>query len=94
MYSDADAYSLHVGYADEARRIGSRACRASRTSAVDRILDAAKRSGAGPDPPGYGFLAENAALARACRDAGLTFVGPPPEAIEAMGSKQSTRRAA
>jgi acetyl/propionyl-CoA carboxylase alpha subunit len=72
--SDADKDSLHVGYADEARRIGPAPARESYL-AVDRILDAAKRSGADLIHPGYGFLAENAAVARACRDADLTFVG-------------------
>ncbi|HET9796203.1 MAG TPA: biotin carboxylase N-terminal domain-containing protein [Thermoanaerobaculia bacterium] len=91
VYSDADKGSLHVAFADEAYRLGPPPARESYLS-VERILDAAKRSGATLVHPGYGFLAENAGFASACTDAGITFVGPPPSAIDAMGSKTESRR--
>ncbi|HKB70954.1 MAG TPA: biotin carboxylase N-terminal domain-containing protein [Thermoanaerobaculia bacterium] len=91
VYSDADRGALHVGYADEAYRLGPAPARESYL-AVDRILDAARRSRATLLHPGYGFLAENAEFASACADAGITFVGPPPAAIDAMGSKTESRR--
>lgn len=86
MFSDADASARHVREADEAVRIGPAAPRESYLS-FERILEAARRSGAQAVHPGYGFLSENAAFAQACLDAGLVFVGPPPQAIAAMGSK-------
>jgi acetyl-CoA/propionyl-CoA carboxylase biotin carboxyl carrier protein len=86
VYSDADAGARHVLEADTAVRIGPAAARESYLSA-ERIIEAALATGAEAIHPGYGFLAENAAFARACQQAGQVFVGPPPEAIEAMGDK-------
>ncbi|MCX3058814.1 ATP-binding protein [Streptomyces beihaiensis] len=86
VYSDADADARHVREADEAVRIGPPPASESYLS-VERLLDAAARTNAQAVHPGYGFLAENAEFARACEDAGLTFIGPPADAIALMGDK-------
>ncbi|WP_199563928.1 MULTISPECIES: ATP-binding protein [unclassified Streptomyces] len=86
VFSDADADARHVREADTAVRIGPAPASASYLSA-DRLLEAARRTGAQAVHPGYGFLAENAAFARACTEAGLAFIGPPAAAISLMGDK-------
>ncbi|MEV4501224.1 acetyl/propionyl/methylcrotonyl-CoA carboxylase subunit alpha [Streptomyces klenkii] len=86
VFSDADAQARHVREADTAVRIGPAAAAESYLS-IPRLLEAAARTGAQAVHPGYGFLAENAAFARACADAGLAFIGPPAGAIELMGDK-------
>ncbi|MGA5702357.1 acetyl/propionyl/methylcrotonyl-CoA carboxylase subunit alpha [Peterkaempfera bronchialis] len=97
VHSDADADALHVREADTAVRLGP-PDRADSSAAetylhIPRILEAARRTGAQAVHPGYGFLAENAAFARACADAGLVFIGPPPSAIELMGDKINAKEA-
>jgi acetyl-CoA/propionyl-CoA carboxylase biotin carboxyl carrier protein len=91
VYSEADRAALHVRLADDARLIGPGTPSESYLS-IERILEAARASGAEAIHPGYGFLAENAAFARACDDAGIVWIGPPADAIEAMGSKIESRR--
>ena len=91
VYSDADRTALHVLYADQAMPIGPAPSRESYLR-IDRIIEAAKKSGAEAVHPGYGFLAENADFAQACIDAGLIFVGPSPDSIRAMGSKTESRQ--
>ncbi|WP_031478559.1 acetyl/propionyl/methylcrotonyl-CoA carboxylase subunit alpha [Streptomyces bicolor] len=86
VFSDADADARHVGEADTAVRIGPAPAAESYLS-VERLLEAAARTGAQAVHPGYGFLAENAAFARACAEAGLVFIGPTAESIALMGDK-------
>ena len=92
VYSDADRTALHVRHADQAVYIGEPTPRESYLR-IDKILGAAKATGADAIHPGYGFLAENADFAQACVDEGLTFIGPTPYAISTMGDKQAARAA-
>ena len=86
VYAEPDRGSLHVDYADEAFLVES-------YLKADALVEAALRAGAQAVHPGYGFLAENAGFARAVLDAGLVWIGPPPEAIELMGEKTRARTA-
>ena len=91
VYSDADRHARHVAMADEAVHIGGSPARESYL-VVEKILDAARRTGAQAIHPGYGFLSENAGFAEACEKAGVVFIGPPPSAIRAMGSKSEAKK--
>ena len=91
VYSEADVIAPHVRESDEAVHIGAAPSTDSYLRG-DRIIDAARRTGAEAIHPGYGFLAERESFARAVPDAGLVFIGPPAEAIAAMGNKTSARQ--
>jgi geranyl-CoA carboxylase alpha subunit len=90
LFSDADADALHVQMADKAVNIGPAPVQQSYLNS-SAIIEAARRTGAEAIHPGYGFLSENAGFARACQQAGITFIGPSPEAIELMGSKRLSK---
>jgi len=91
VFSDADAGALHVRQADEAVRLGPPPAADSYLN-IAALLDAARRTGADAVHPGYGFLSERAEFAQVCIDAGLVFIGPPPDAIRAMGDKAAAKR--
>ena len=93
VFSDVDRNSLHVRLADEAYPIGPAPSRESYLR-IDKLMEVARRAGCDAVHPGYGFLAENPAFPRACRDAGVTFIGPSAEAMEALGSKTAGRQLA
>src|SRR4249919_1304160 len=90
VYSDADKDALFVGFADEAYGLGEGASDVTYLS-IDKIIEIAKRSGAEAIHPGYGFLAENAEFAQRCQDEAIIWIGPPPSAIDSMGSKTNAR---
>ena len=91
VFSDADRRALHVRMADEAVNLGPASAQASYLS-IERVLEAARQTGADAIHPGYGFLSENARFARAVHQAGINFIGPSADAIHAMGDKAEARR--
>jgi acetyl-CoA carboxylase biotin carboxylase subunit len=93
VFSEVDRTALHVRLADEAYHIGPAPSRESYLC-IDKLMDVARRSSCDALHPGYGFLAENPALPRACADAGITFIGPSAEAMETMGSKTAGKQLA
>src|SRR5215475_14716275 len=90
VFSEADAGALHVAMADEARLIGPSPARQSYLNAA-AVIAAARDTGAEAIHPGYGFVSENADFAEACAAAGIVFIGPPPAAMRAMGSKAAAK---
>ncbi|MCB0905383.1 MAG: 3-methylcrotonyl-CoA carboxylase, partial [Actinobacteria bacterium] len=90
VYSDADARALHVAMADRAVHIGPAPATESYLVA-ERLIEAARETGADSVHPGYGFLSENASFAEACAAAGLVFIGPPPEAMRRLGGKAEAK---
>ncbi len=93
VFSEVDRHALHVRLADEAYPIGAAASRESYLN-IDKLMEVARKAGCDAIHPGYGFLSENPALARACKDAGITFIGPPAEAMESLGSKTAGKQLA
>lgn len=91
VFSEADRNSMHVQLADEAHWIGEAESSKSYLRA-EHLIEVAKKSGAQAIHPGYGFLSENAKFAKLCSDSGIVFIGPPPSAILAMGSKSESKR--